>query len=132
MAEALGKIDYRFKTRFKIHAMRQGSKLVQVDERKMTVGRDFSEKQFEKLIRSSIDDGVPLLWALELGIYPEEPSIVVQQGGGHMRMITGYNPEDQSVIFSDSWGAGHEMKRMRADHAYQVTLGLFTMTPTVR
>lgn len=132
MSEALGKIDYRFKTRFKIHAMGHENRLVQVDERKMTVGRDFPQSQFEKTIRSSIDNGVPLLWALVLGQYPEDPPIAMQQGGGHMRMIIGYNDEAKQVIFSDSWGAGHEMKRMSMAHAYQASQGLFTMTPTVR
>ncbi len=132
MSEALGKIDYRFKTRFKIHALEHEGRLVQVEERKMTVGRDFPQGQFEKVVRGSIDDGIPLLWALELGRYPEEPAIAQQQGGGHMRMIIGYNDTARQVIFSDSWGAGHEMKRMGMEHAYQASQGLFTITPTVR
>jgi len=132
MSEALGKIDYRFKTRFKIHAMGHEGRLVQVDERKMTVGRDFPKSQFEKIIRSSIDDGIPLLWGLTLGEYPEEPAIAMQTGGGHMRMIIGYNDATRRIIFTDSWGAGHEMKRMTMDDAYKASQGLFTMTPTVR
>lgn len=132
MSEALGKIDYRFKTRFKIHAMGHEGRLVQVNEREMTVGRDFPQAQFEKVIQKSIDDGIPLLWGLTLGEYPEEPSISVQQGGGHMRMIIGYNNATRRVIFTDSWGAGHEMKRMAMDDAYKASHGLFTMTPTVK
>lgn len=132
MSEALGKIDYRFKTRFKIHAMGHEGRLVQVDERKMTVGRDFPQSQFEKVIQKSIDDGIPLLWGLTLGEYPEEPPISLQQGGGHMRMIIGYNNVTRRVIFTDSWGAGHEMKRMAMDHAYNASHGLFAMTPTVK
>ncbi len=132
MSEALGKIDYRFKTRFKIHAMGYNGRLVQVDERKMTVGRDFPQSQFEKVIQKSIDDGIPLLWGLTLGEYPEEPPIAVQQGGGHMRMIIGYNNDTRRLIFTDSWGAGHEMKRMAFDDAYNASHGLFTMTPTVK
>ncbi len=132
MSEALGKIDYRFKTRFKIHAMGHNGRLVQVDERKMTVGRDFPQSQFEKVIQKSIDDGIPLLWGLTLGEYPEDPPIAVQQGGGHMRMIIGYNNDTRRLIFTDSWGAGHEMKRMAFDDAYNASHGLFTMTPTVK
>jgi hypothetical protein len=132
MSEALGKIDYRFKTRFKIHAMGYDGRLVQVDERKMTVGRDFPQSQFEKVIKKSIDDGIPLLWGLTLGEYPEDPPIALQQGGGHMRMIIGYNDATRKVIFTDSWGAGHELKRMAMDDAYRASHGLFTMTPTVR
>lgn len=132
MSEALGKIDYRFKTRFKIHAMSHEGRLVQVNEREMTVGRPFPQSQFEKVIQKSIDDGVPLLWGLTLGEYPEEPPISKQQGGGHMRMIIGYNNTTRRVIFTDSWGAGHEMKRMAYDDAYSASHGLFTMTPTVK
>lgn len=132
MSEALGKIDYRFKTRFKIHAMGHEGRLVQVDERNMTVGRDFPKSQFEKVIHSSIDDGIPLLWGLTLGEYPEEPPIAMQQGGNHMRLIIGYNDATRRLIFTDSWGAGHEMKRMNFDDAYKASHGLFTMTPTLR
>lgn len=132
MSAALGKIDYRFKTRFKIHAMAHEGALVTVNEREMTVGRDFSQDQFNKLIRSSIDSGIPILWSLVLGKYPEEPPISKQAAGGHMRMITGYNDETGRIIFSDSWGAGHEMKRMTYEHAYKASSGVFTMTPTVR
>jgi hypothetical protein len=132
MSAALGKIDYRFKTRFKIHAMRHQDGLVTVNERDMTVGRNFSQDQFEKLVRRSIDGGVPVLWSLLLGMHPEEPAISLQASGGHMRMIIGYNDRTKRVIFSDSWGAGHEMKRMTYDHAYKASTGIYTMTPTHR
>ena len=133
MAEALGKIDYRFKTRFKILCMASGAdQLVEVDERKMTVGKPVGEDRFGKDIRRHIDGGIPLLWALRLGIYPESPSIVRQAGGNHMRMVIGYNEKTGDVLFSDSWGAGHELKRMKLGDSYKATLGLFVMSPTVR
>lgn len=132
MAEALGKIDYRFKTRFKILAMSTGQQLVDVEERKMTIGKPVRGAQFAKMIHQYIDDGVPLLWGLALGIYPEEPAIAQQAGGGHMRMIIGYNDKTGHILFSDSWGAGHELKRMTLDNAYKATHGLFAMSPTVR
>jgi Peptidase_C39 like family len=132
MAEALGKIDFRFKTRFKILGLKNGATLVEVDERKMTVGKRVDEAKFSKDIHQSIDDGVPVLWGLELGRFPEEPSIAQQTGGGHMRMIIGYNDRTGHLLFSDSWGAGHECKRMTLNHAYQATLGYFAMAPTVR
>lgn len=131
MAEVLGKIDYRFKTHFKIIGMRSNEQLVEVDAHKMTVGKRISEAQFSKEIHRSIDSGVPLLWGLDLGKYPEEPPISKQASGGHMRMIIGYNDQTSHVIFSDSWGAGHEMKRMTLTHAYLATHGLFVMSPTV-
>ena len=132
MAEALGKIDFRFKTRFKILGMLSDSGLSEVDERKMTVGKPVSEVDFAKNIHHYIDEGIPLLWGLTLGKYPEEPSIAEQAGGNHMRMIIGYNDKTGHVLFSDSWGAGHELKRMKMGDAYGATHGLFAMSPTVR
>ena len=49
-----------------------------------------------------------------------------------MRMIIGYKLEKNSVtqiLFTDSWGAGHELKRMGAVDAYDVTIGLYSMAP---
>jgi hypothetical protein len=72
-----------------------------------------------------------VLWSLQLGKYPEKPQLNPQTSGGHMRLIIGYNDEADTIIFSDSWGAGHEFKTMKAKHAYQATSGLFTLKPIV-
>ncbi|MEM9281138.1 MAG: C39 family peptidase [Verrucomicrobiota bacterium] len=127
----LGAIDHLFKTRFECLAVRHTTGLVElVDDR--YVGDSIPPDDFHKMIRKSIDDGIPLLWGLELGRFPEEPSISMQTGGGHMRMIIGYNEQEGRVIFSDSWGAGHEFKTMAANDAYRATSGLFLLKPTVR
>ncbi|MFT5470724.1 MAG: hypothetical protein ACI8UO_005855, partial [Verrucomicrobiales bacterium] len=52
--------------------------------------------------------------------------------GGHMRMIIGYNESDNRIVFTDSWGAGHEKKRMQVGHAFGATFGLYSMQPTTR
>ena len=70
-------------------------------------------------IKKSIDVGVPVLWSVELGIFPEQGA--QQPSGGHMRLIVGYNEEDGTIYYSDSWGAGHEKKSMRADYAAAMT-----------
>ena len=62
-----------------------------------------------------------------LGVTAASP----QAQGGHMRLIIGYNEDEKKLIFTDSWGAGHEMKKMRLEHAYRATTGLYTVTPTV-
>ncbi len=132
MAQELDKIDFRFKTRLKILGMMdQSGGLVQV-ERDFKVGRPVDEAAFLKLIRNHVDDGVPLLWSLELGRFPEVPNLQEQEGGGHMRLITGYNDKDQTLVFTDSWGAGHEKKTMKMADAYRATNGLFVLQPTVR
>ena len=55
-----------------------------------------------------------------------------QTRGGHMRMIIGYKLEKNlvtQILFTDSWGSGHELKRMGAYDAYDVTIGLYSMAP---
>lgn len=122
MEEALDKIDNRFKTRFKplIHS--------QMDSRER---KRLDVQRFVKFVTENVDEGIPLLWALELGRYPEEPPLpgAGQTAGGHMRMIIGYNEAAGEVLFSDSWGAGHELKRMNAADAFRSTTGLYLMQP---
>ena len=129
--EELGAIDHRFKTRFEAIAVAAASKpgLYELKD-KRHVGDMVDERDFQRTIRKSIDDGIPLLWSLELGKYEEEPSIAQQSGGGHMRMIIGYNDKTNRIIFSDSWGAGHEFKTMDANDVYLATDGLFLLKPT--
>ncbi len=83
--------------------------------------------RFVREVQSEIDKGVPLLWSVQLGLFPERG--VPQSGGGHMRLIIGYNTKTQEILFSDSWGAGHELKRMPADAAWTITTGLLTIEP---
>ncbi|MEX2579393.1 MAG: hypothetical protein WD342_10070 [Verrucomicrobiales bacterium] len=134
----LGAIDHLFKTRFECLAVRDGSGLVELVDGRY-VGDPVPDEAFHKTVRKSIDEGIPLLWALEVGRFAEDPPLFsetegdsVQTGGGHMRMIIGYNDETNRLIFSDSWGAGHEFKTMDADEALQATHGLFLLKPTTR
>lgn len=129
--EELGRIDHLFKTRFSCLAIRHDRGLVELVDGRY-VGADVPESKYHEMIRKSIGEGIPLLWSLEVGIFPEEPSLEIQTSGGHMRMIIGYNEPKQQILFSDSWGAGHELKRMDADHAYQATHGLFLLKPITR
>ena len=129
--EQLGAIDHFFKTRFTCLAVRQQSGLVELVDGKY-VGPEVPEEAFHSMIRKSIDAGIPLLWSLEVGLFPEDPPLKEQASGGHMRMIIGYNPKTKRLIFSDSWGAGHEFKTMDANEAYKATHGLFVMKPTTK
>ena len=89
-----------------------------------------SGREFAKQVHKYIDGGIPLLWSLELGLHPEQPELSEQTSGGHMRLIIGYNDRTEELLFSDSWGAGHERKRMKCRDAYQATKGLFALEPT--
>ncbi len=132
MTKELDKIDYRFKTRLDIIGL--GKPMAKVKKRRgeYYVGNPVDQSDFLKAVHGYIDDGLPLLWALELGRYPEKPQLNPQTAGGHMRMIIGYNDKTNEILFSDSWGAGHEFKRMNQSHAFQASHGLFVLKPTVR
>ena len=47
-----------------------------------------------------------------------------------MRLIIGYNNKTNELIYSDSWGARHAMKRMPSDNAFAMTTGLYYMEPS--
>ena len=92
-------------------------------------GKGTSFEKFMRIVRENVDKGVPVMWALQLGMFPENGEKAKQAGGGHMRLITGYNIGKNEIIFSDSWGAGHEMKRMAAPDASAATMGLYLLQP---
>ena len=83
--------------------------------------------RFQRDVQSHVDVGIPLLWCVQLGLLSEKG--LPQGGGGHMRLIIGYNPKTQEILYSDSWGAGHELKRMAADDAWTMTTQLLTIEP---
>lgn len=124
MQKSLSKIDGKFNVTFKPIINPE----VYYDSRRR---RKVSLKEFVTAIKENTDKGMPLLWALMLGRFPETPRLPMsgQISGGHMRMIIGYNPNTNEVLFTDSWGAGHELKRMAAADAYEASLGLYSMAP---
>jgi hypothetical protein len=134
MAKELDRIDFRFKTRLVVMAMMSEKALVEVEVKKgeYLVGKTVDERKFMKGIHDFIDDGIPLLWSLELGRFPEDPDLKPQTSGGHMRIIIGYNDSTGRLIFSDSWGAGHEFKTIKSSDAYAASMGLFALKPTLR
>jgi hypothetical protein len=124
MQKSLAKIDERFRVSFKA--------LINPEQYYSGAGkRRVSEKSFTSTVKEYVNKGVPLLWALELGRAQEDPPLPGsgQTRGGHMRMIIGYNEARNQILFTDSWGAGHELKRMTLLDAYDVTIGLYSMAP---
>ena len=83
--------------------------------------------KFLKGIYEQTKRGVPLFWSVRLGLYPE--SGIPQNAGGHMRLVIGYNREKGEIIYTDSWGAGHERKYMPDDWAWTITHNLFYLNP---
>jgi hypothetical protein len=89
--------------------------------------KDGRYKEFQKGIKEAIDKGRPLAWALMLGIIiePEIP----QAEGGHMRLIIGYNEQTEEIYYTDSWGKGHELKKMKAYNAFYTSMALWEISP---
>ncbi|MCR5413275.1 MAG: C39 family peptidase [Kiritimatiellae bacterium] len=85
--------------------------------------KDFRAKMFVKKVREQIDKGNPVFWSVTLGIW-REPGLP-QQNGGHMRLIIGYNKKTNEILYSDSWGAAHALKRMPGDWAFAITDSAF-------
>ena len=133
-------------------------------------------EKFKREIVSNINRGIPVLWALHLGLFwedqiegsyeanryavdqpePDEdedgmaeivkkldedreaeakkmreeldrPPSYMQ--GGHMRLIIGYDLENELIFYSDSWGPGHEKKKMSMKEAFTGTYALMIIEP---
>jgi len=85
--------------------------------------------QFMKNISGYVDQGVPLLWSCLVGMYPEEPAIGQEGAFGHVRLIIGYNTKTKEVLYSDSWGPNHALKRLSLDKAWAMTKGVIVLKP---
>ena len=83
--------------------------------------------RFQRDIKQYIESGVPLPWSVILGKVPEKPRII--GFGGHLRLIIGYNPATKELIYTDSWGYGHEYKRMSIEDAWMITMGMYAILP---
>ncbi|WP_081887852.1 C39 family peptidase [Verrucomicrobium sp. BvORR034] len=86
--------------------------------------------KFQRAVTDTIEKGVPLMWGVQLGLY-KEPGIP-QSFGGHMRLIIGYNAKTSEILYSDSWGAEHALKRMPMDNACAMTTGLYYIEPMAK
>ncbi len=87
--------------------------------------------KFTRDITRHIDIGIPVAWSVMLGKIEESPPLP-QIVGGHMRLIIGYNKTKNQLIYTDSWGSGHEYKDMGIKDALTITTGLYTIEPRSR
>ncbi len=115
---------YRYTSLDDIYARIDGPtlKVVKTEKDKAGFGK------FQRSVASSIDQGIPVMWSVMVGLLPEA---AIPQGGvgGHMRLIIGYNAKTSEILFSDSWGAEHALKRMAMDQACAITNGMYYMEP---
>jgi len=84
--------------------------------------------KFQRNVQALIDRGIPVMWSVTVGMLPE-PAIPQGGVGGHMRLIIGYNLKTSEILFSDSWGAEHALKRMPAAQAFAIMNGMYYMEP---
>lgn len=89
--------------------------------------RSSQVNRFALLVSRYIDRGIPVVWSVIVGLFPENPTAL--GFGGHMRLIIGYNSKTHELIYTDSWGRGHDVKRMPMDIAWTITTGVYTMQP---
>ena len=90
--------------------------------------KDSRFKKFLTGVKTQIDKGIPVCWGVTLGMFPE-PGVNMQSRGGHMRLIIGYNAKTREILYTDTWGAGHELKRMPEDWAFTITHDAFFLRP---
>ena len=90
--------------------------------------KDGRMKKFLAGVRQQVNAGVPVFWGVTLGIFPER-GVNPQSVGGHMRLIIGYNDKKHEVLYTDTWGEGHELKRMPEDWAFAITHDAFFLKP---
>lgn len=92
-----------------------------------TVKNKSGYSKFQRMVADTIEKGVPLMWSVQLGLYKEGD--LPQSSGGHMRLIIGYNSKTSEILYSDSWGAEHALKRMPMENACSMTTGLYYLEP---
>ncbi len=94
---------------------------------KVNGGLKSKYKKFMDNVHQYVNAGMPLFWSVTLGTYPETD--LPQTRGGHMRLIIGYNDKKREILYTDTWGKGHELKRMPADWAWTISRCLMVMKP---
>ena len=82
---------------------------------------------FKAKVCKEIDAEKPVLWIVLLGAIQEIPE-PAKPAGGHVRLIIGYNKKTDEVIYADTWGKGHELKKMAWDKAWAMTLSVLDIT----
>lgn len=85
--------------------------------RRITNGSPFRLREVKDAgagaIQEVVQSGVPIIWLID----------------GHLRLLIGINPKAKQVIFSDSWGPGHDFKAMPYHQFARINRGMWVMEP---
>ena len=79
-------------------------------------------------VKPYIDQGRPLLWKAMAGFLPEK-KVRFNNIGPKMRLIIGYNPKTNEIIYSDTYGRGYEVERMSLSDACTMSMALYLVEP---
>ena len=96
-------------------------------EMRCTEQRRDQQNAWNQIVRQ-IDQGIPVVWGVYTGMVREQGALA-SRAGEHLRLIIGYNVASQCIIYSDSWGPGHEKKEMPWNTAWAITWELFVLDP---
>lgn len=83
---------------------------------------------FRRDIQSRVNAGLPVGWCVLLGLVNEKQK-TLQVAGAHMRLIIGYNAADDTIVYTDTWGSGHEFKTMSLEDAWVMTMRTIYINP---
>lgn len=91
-------------------------------------GTPQKQRQWLKKAGEYIDAGIPVVWDVYCGLFPERGAMISGRGG-HLRLIVGYDESAGIVYYSDTWGPGHECKPMPLAEAIAITRARFALFP---
>lgn len=83
--------------------------------------------RFRKAVARALSSGRPALWGVVLGIVPESGPAGAAARGGHVRLVTGFDPASGRVFYSDPWGPDCAEKEMAEADACAVTMSLWAL-----
>ncbi len=89
-------------------------------------------QKFLAQIKENIDAGIPVCWSTFVLPGQKQTSGGSSEFGMHMRIISGYNTRTGDIIFTDSWGKGHEKKTVNAEDAWAITVSTLGVLPRNR
>ena len=83
--------------------------------------------KFAEEVHKSLSKGIPLAW-VTFTFQNMRDSSRIGRFGFHMRIINGFNKNKNQIIYTDSWGKGHEKKYMALNDAAAINLMLLQIT----
>lgn len=85
--------------------------------RRITDGSPFRLREVKNAGLSSIhqviEGGVPIIWLVP----------------GHLRLVIGVHPQEQQIVYSDSWGPGHDFKTLSYQDFSRLNRGMWVLEP---